>query len=559
MGGQISESYQFKPHERPAMLGSPFTPDHPRTRKWAYAAIGMLAGVTGGLGNALITANLGYIQGSLGLSAIQAAWFSPVYVTTNVCANLLLVKFRQQFGLQRFLRWALTAYALVTAAHLFVHEFWSALLIRAVSGMAASGLSTLCILALMQSLPAPKRLLGVLIGIGVPQLAVPIARSIAPALLEWGDWRMSYYFELGLALLALAAVTALPLPPSEREKVFEKSDFLTIALIFPGIALLCAAIGLGRTVWWTEAPWVGWALIGAVSLISAALMFEHHREKPLLVTRWLGRREVLRIALIAISVRILFSEQTFGSIGLLSAVGMGTDQFAPLYRIVCLASVAGIAAAALSFRPERPGRAIHIACLLIAIGAFMDAGATNLTRPANLYFSQALIGFGALLFIGPAMVIGISRMLLSGPQNFISWIVLFGATQNLGGLFGSAAFGTFQTVREKFHSHELVQQIVLTDPLDAQRLAGGARALGAVIGDPLLRSAEGAALLSQQVSREATILAYNDVFLVIGLLASLAFAWGISLQLRMIRRGEPSPVVLLGQRLAAMATTAVAR
>jgi hypothetical protein len=120
-------------------------------------------------------------------------------------------------------------------------------------------------------------------------------------------------------------------------------------------------------------------------------------------------------------------------------------------------------------------------------------------------------------------------------------------------------FGTFQTVREKFHSHELVQQIVLTNPLDAQRLADSGRRLGAVIGDPMLRSAEGAALLSQQVSREANILAYNDVFLVIGLLAGLAFVWGIAFQLQLIRRGEPSPVVLLGRRLAAMAAPAAVK
>jgi hypothetical protein len=48
------------------------------------------------------------------------------------------------------------------------------------------------------------------------------------------------------------------------------------------------------------------------------------------------------------------------------------------------------------------------------------------------------------------MVIGLSRTLLQGPQFFISWLVVFLATQNLGGLVGSALFGTLQTVREKF-------------------------------------------------------------------------------------------------------------
>lgn len=558
MSGPATETYQFKPHERPLFLGSSYSPEHPPSRMFAYGAIGILAGLTGGLGNALITANLGYVQGQLGISPVQAAWLPVAYVATNVCANLVLVKWRQQFGLRSFLLWMLIAYAALTVAHLFVHEFWTALLLRGASGIAASGLITLAILSLLQAFPAPKRLIGIMIGISVPQLAIPIARGLAPELLEWGDWRMAYFFELGMALATLAAVLLLPLPPSDRSKVFEKTDLLTIALLFPAAALLSAVLGLGRIVWWTEAEWIGWALIGAILLGAAGLWVEHRRANPLLTTRWLSRREILRIATVAIFVRILVSEQTFGAIGLLTTLGMSTDQFATLYQIVALASFAGLVVAIVTFRPATPGRAIFVACLFIAAGAFLDAGSTNLTRPANMYFSQALVAFGALLFLGPAMVIGVSRVLISGQQNFIGWVVLFNATQNLGGLAGSAFFGTFQTLREKYHSHELVQQIVLTNPIDTQRIAAGARAVSGLITDPALQAAQGAAQLSAQVTREANILAYNDVFLLIGVLACLGFVWGVSIQRGIRRRGEPSPVVLLAQRLAAAAAASQA-
>src|SRR6202008_1418377 len=119
--------------------------------------------------NALISVDLTYVQGSLGISAVQAAWLPAAYVMTNVCANLVLIKCRQQFGLERFVVWIISAYALTALIHLLVHDFWSALLIRSASGVAAAGLSTLCILALMQAFPGPKRLAGLLVGIRVPQ------------------------------------------------------------------------------------------------------------------------------------------------------------------------------------------------------------------------------------------------------------------------------------------------------------------------------------------------------------------------------------------------------
>ncbi|WP_070157890.1 MFS transporter [Sphingobium phenoxybenzoativorans] len=551
--------YVFKPHERPTLPGSPANPDHPGRRRAVYFAIGILVGITGGLGNALVTVNLNFAQGTLGLNSNESAWLTAAYFMTNVTANLLLVKYRQQFGLQSFVRYVLGAYALTTLFHLFVHGFWSSVAVRAASGVAASGLTTMTILYLMQSMPAPKRLAGVMIGISIPQLATPLARMLSPGLLEWGDWHMLYWFELGLALATLAAIMALPLPPSEREKVFEKTDFLTFALLAPGLWLLIAVLSEGRIEWWTERAWMGYALIGSVLLIAAALLVEHHRDNPLINTRWLGTREMARLMLVAASIRVLLSEQAFGSVGLLTVAGMINDQMVMLNFVIVLASIAGLATAVLTFNPVNVARPITIAIILIAIGAFMDADSTNLTRPSSFYISQALIGFASLLFMAQAMVIGIARTLLAGGKNFISFVVLFSMSQSIGGLIGTAFLGTFQVVREKFHSHALVQNIVMTDPIVAARIRAGSGAVTGVVGDPALRSAEGAAILAQQATREANILAYNDVFLLIGVLAIMAVIWSISIRYSIRKRGEISPVVLLQRKMQEQAAAMAAK
>src|SRR6476646_6342546 len=149
----MSLPYQFKPHERPIIPGSPYNPEHPITRMWAYGAIGLLAGLTGGLGNALVTANIAYFQGTLGLTAEEAAWIPAAYATTFICANLILVKFRQEFGLRLFLKLVLAGYIGAAVMHLLVHGFWSAMLVRAVSGVAAAGLTTLGVLMWFQAMP----------------------------------------------------------------------------------------------------------------------------------------------------------------------------------------------------------------------------------------------------------------------------------------------------------------------------------------------------------------------------------------------------------------------
>lgn len=549
-------AYQFKPHEQPALPGSPATPDHPYFRRHLYLLIGILIGITSGLANALVTVNLAFAQGTLGLDSNESAWLTAAYLMTNVTGNLLLVKFRQQFGLQTFIRYMLLGYATATVLHLAVHGFWSSVAVRAASGVAGSGLSTLTVLYLTQGMTPARRSLGAMIGISIPQLATPLARMISPSLLISGDWHMLYRFELGLALVTLAAIMTLPLPPSDRIKAFEGKDFVTFAMLAPGLWLLIAVLSEGRIEWWTERAWIGWSLAASVALIAAGIVHEHRRANPLINTRWIGTREMLRLFAVAATVRILLSEQTFGSVGLLSVVGMNNDQMVTLNAVVILASIAGLVFALVTFNPAHVGRPITLAVVLIGIASFMDADSTNLTRPANFYVSQGLIGFATMLFMAEAVAIGFARTLLAGSRNLVSFVVLFGMSQSVGGLAGSALLGTFQTWREKYHSHELVQNIVMTDPQVAARLRAGAGAVAGVVGDPVLRSAEGAAILSQQVAREANILAYNDVFLLAGALSVLAALWGISIRYGMWRRGEESPIIRLQREMKARAAAA---
>jgi MFS family permease len=132
-GRSEGEEWQPAPHERSPMPGSPPTPWHPPARRVAYAAVGALVVMAGALGNGIVTANLTNLQGSLGLYQAEIQWLPTVYVMTNVCANMLLIKFRQQFGIRLFAQIFLVGFVVTTAAHLFVHSFWSAIAVRAFS------------------------------------------------------------------------------------------------------------------------------------------------------------------------------------------------------------------------------------------------------------------------------------------------------------------------------------------------------------------------------------------------------------------------------------------
>lgn len=506
------------------MPGSPATPDHPTARRIGYFLVGTLLGLTGGFINGLLTANLPQIQGALGLTNVEGGWLTAAYSMTNVCMSLLLIKFRQQFGIQRFTRVILIAFIALNLSQVFVHSYGGELIVRGASGIVASGLSTLCLFYIMQAMPAASRLGGLVLGVGMSQIALPLARVISPALLIHGDVENLYLFELGLTLLCLGGVLVLRLPPSERIEAFEPLDFLTFGLFAPGVALLCGVLVQGRIQWWST-PWLGYALCGSILLIGAALIIEHNRANPLLNTRWMGSAAIIRFAVVAASMRVLLSEQNFGASGLLSVVGMGQDQLVGFWAVVTVATIAGLILSLVTLNPMDLLKPIIISCAMIAIAAFMDADASNLTRPAQLFLTQAMLSFAAIYFIGPTMMGGIVQALAKGPSHLVSFSAIFSISQQLGGIGGAALLGSFQIMRERFHSEMLVQSILPTDPQVALRLQQLSGAYARTLGDQMLRQSEGAVLLGQQVAREANILAFNDVFLLIAVLATIAFAY----------------------------------
>ncbi|GAA0259781.1 MFS transporter [Pseudomonas rhodesiae] len=514
----------WQPHERPSLPGSPSTPWHPTYKRWLFAMVGVLVAITGGLGNSLVIANLQYLQGALGATTAEMAWLPAAYVMTNVCMNLLLVKFRQQFGLRAFTEVFLVLYALVTFGHLFVNDLNSAIAVRAAHGMVGAALSSLGLYYMIQAFPAKWRLKALVLGLGTAQLALPLARLFSEDLLQIAEWRGLYLFELGLALICLGCVFLLKLPPGDRFKTFEKLDFLTFAILSSGVALLCAVLSLGRIDWWLEAPWIGIASACSLVLIMAGLAIEHNRANPLLMTRWLGSGVMIRLALAVILIRMVLSEQSTGAVGFMQMLNMSYEQMHTLYVVMLAGAISGLAISALTINPAHLLMPLVISLALMATGSVMDSFSSNLTRPQNLYVSQFLLGFGGTFFLGPTMVLG-TKNVLANPRNLVSFSVMFGICQNLGGLIGAALLGTFQVVREKFHSSMIVEHLTLLDPRVAARVQSGGSAYGGLVADPELRHLMGIRSLATAATREANVMAYNDVFMLIAIIAILTMLW----------------------------------
>lgn len=485
-----------------------------------HALAAVTLGLTQGLGNQLVAANAIAIQGHFLVTANEAAWLPAAYTATSITATLLLYKVRNQYGLRLFAEAGLALFATLALLHLLISDYRLMVALRAAAGFAAAPLSTLSFLYCVQVM-APQHRLSVGLSLGVlgSQLAPPLARLIAPALLDVGGWQGMVVMEAGLALICLAIVVRLPLAPNPRAKVFDPIDGISFPMLMLGTGLLSLSLSLGRLYWWLEADWLGLCLAASVLLLAGVVAIELNRRQAMIDIRWMMQPQMILFAGVMLFARALMSEPSAITVSFFQTLGLQNSDLAGMELRIILAILAGTAVSCLIVAPPR-APAIHAASFaLIALGAWLQSFATSQSRPPDFYLSQSLIAFGSGLFLPSALAWGIGWVFQTAPQNLLSFLAVFLGTNVLGGQIGSALFGSLLVLREKYHSSHIVEPLVLSNPLLAQRVQQYGAAYRAVIEDPAMRQGQGLRQLGQIATREANALAYDDLFLLVAAIA----------------------------------------
>lgn len=528
----MSNEYQFKPHEKPFMVGSPANPDHPTRRKVFYLLIGIFIGITASFQNGLLVANLTQIQGELGLTPVEGGWISVAYNMTNACITVLLYKIRQQFGMSLFskitlfflltattLQWLVSSHLLDTSA-IIIEPYYLEIIARGLSGMVASAMTVLAIFYCLQGMPTAKRISGLILGFGLIQFGTPLSMIISPYLAVDGQLETLFLFELGLTLICFGLINVLELPPGITEKVFEKLDFLSFAFFASGLAALAVFFVQGRIQWWTT-PWLSYPLIIAVVTISIALWIETHRKNPMLQVRWMRSRNIIAFTITGAVMRILLSEQNVGAAGLLANLGYGNDQLLTFYAVILAASILALSISIFTTNAMDLRRPVIFAVALIAVGAWLDTGVSLNSAPYMFYVSQFMIAFAAVYFMGPMVFEGMFRAIANGPAYIISFSVIFSISQTVGGLAGAAAIQAFTTIRTKMHYADMVSSLNLGDPALMGQVAGARRMLSTQVTDANQANAAAMGQVLQGIQQQATVAAYDDLFFLMASIATI--------------------------------------
>ena len=118
------------------------------------------------------------------------------------------------------------------------------------------------------------------------------------------------------------------------------------------------------------------------------------------------------------------------------------------------------------------------------------------------------------------LMAGLMAALKKGPNYLLSFVIVFLSTQSIGGVIGGGIFTTLVNWRQAFHLQALNEQITTAAPLLAAEIAQRMAALAPQIADAASQRAQAVAQIAQEASRQAFVMAYNDLYFLIFLIAS---------------------------------------
>lgn len=492
-------------------------------RRAGCGVTGAIIGLTQSLGLHLANSNLSNIQGALGATAAEASWLTTAYFAAALSSTLLLVKIRLHVGLTRFASIGLCVFLGAAALHLAASSVPSAVLVRAMLGTVSPVMSTLAVLYLIEAFSPRRQVVGLLLGFCFLQLGMPLSRVMSPGLLTLGQWHGLFLIDVALALLSLAAIHLVRLPAPAAQPSWTRGDGVAFALYAAGLALLSVAVSQGRLYWWTDTDWIGQCLVASIVLVGLYVLLDLNRSQPLIDLRWLARPYMVQFVVAVLFFRIVLAEQSVGIVGLMTVLGQSNEQMGTLFLIATAATFLGFIGC-IGIAAWRGPRVLALLALVLIISAsLLDSTSTALTRPEQLFVSQAILSAGLAAFFSGAVLLGFGPVMAEGGKNLVSFLAAFTLAQYLGSLLGSAWVSTTVAQRQTVQYSALAQHLPFGDPQVATRLAQLAGSVARVVAEPAERTRQGAALLVQQVTRESLVLAYNDLFLRIATIGTVMF------------------------------------
>ena len=472
------------------------------------------------LDTTIINVALPQMAGNLNATTDEIAWVSTGYILSNVIVLPMTAWLGQRFGRKRYLVFSIGLFIVAsffcgTSKTLIELVFW-----RILQGAGGAALLSTAQATLRQIFPREQQgLVQTIFILGI--VAAPTLGPLAGGYITDNyNWPWVFYVNIPIGLVSAFLVGNYLKDPPNAQKA-GPIDLPGIALLTVGLGSLQYVLEEGRRDDWFNSPSITRLSILAAVSLSAMLFWElsPRNKAPVVDFRVLKNRDLA-------AGLVLFLTLGFGLYGGLFIFPLFTQSV-------------------LHFSPTATGLVLLPGGLATAVAAMICGRITSLPKPPIDIRFLILIGMGiftlSMSMLGHlttasgepdtrlALIIrGFGLGFLFTPINFVVFASLKGPetqqasglinlARQLGGSFGIAVLNTYVYNMQAYHRANLVSNLYPGNPLYSQRVAGGTQNFLAHGYSLASAKMQAISSLDLTVMAQASTMAYNDAFLLLGL------------------------------------------
>jgi DHA2 family multidrug resistance protein len=483
---------------------------------WLIVIVISLATFMEVLDTAIANVSLTHIAGSLAITPDEATWVLTSYLVANAVVVPISGWLSDVMGRKRFYMMSVAIFTLASLVCGLSVNLPMLVLARIVQGLGGGGLATSEQSFLADAFPPSKRGMA-FAAYGVVVIVAPvIGPSLGGYITDNISWHWIFLINFPVGIISLILVHFLVVEPEalekDRKKLLRKGlrvDYIGFALVALGLGCLEMTLDRGqRDDWFGSGFITTMAIIAAISL-ALLVVWELNRKDPIVNLRLLGTRNFGACFLMMLMVGTIL----FGSTQIIPQMLQEVFGYTATDAGLALTTGGLAALVAMPFTGLATGRIQ--ARYILGVAFFEQALALGHLSGLNADVSFGHIAVARLFqaVALPFLFVPINAQSYAGlkPRQFNQASALMNVARNLGGSIGISAAQAMLAQREQFHQSRIVEGLNPLNPSYVeglgqigQQLSGGATTSGA--------DTSQLAALYQQVTRQAAMLSYVDVY-----------------------------------------------
>jgi DHA2 family multidrug resistance protein len=489
------------------------TAERPAPHKWIVAGTVLTGTIMAVLDASIVNVALPSMQGTLGATVEEITWVVTGYMLSNVIIMPLIAFLSARFGRKRFYMASVVLFAGASMLCGVARTLPLLVVFRILQGAGGGVLMTVSQAILRESFPPEEQGLSM----GIYGMGVVLAPALGPTLGGWitdqYSWPWIFYINVPIGVLNLVLVQRFIADPPYLKRERGRVDWSGVALLATGLGALQFMLEKGQ-----EKDWFSSSLIVTFTVVAAVGLV-------LFVWRELVARRP------AVDLKILKSLPFSSATALGGVLGMGLYGslfLLPLFLQELLGYPAETSGLALMPRSLAMGVVMPIAGwfynrlgprILVASGLVVSAFSfwelSHLTIEVgfwDVFVPQVWQGVGfSLIFVAlsTAALAAISKAKMTAAAG------LYNVVRQVFGSVGIAAAATILTTSASRYHDVLATHLTMYDATTRRWLAGVTGAMQRQGASDYTAHRRALDLLNINVTRQAVVLAYNHVFLLI--------------------------------------------